>query len=377
MYALRSALIVSIFCALCACDSYETVDDLLQQPETLTLNPHQRTPLGAELVLITKEPTQLSITVRGEIPVKHDFEGFRNRHEVPVLGLYPDRENEVEVRLQLENGTAFSKVLSLQTEPLPSVFPEVEIVKLERDRMEEGFHLVDMLIANNGKFLSYYLLFDDNGEIRWFLDMSERGQITYSGDKNKNGNWLYLDWIDVFELDNLGKQVRRERLWNFAGNHYIEDVGGGKWLFGGSRKDAAIRNPKGQTVVTRFDHIVEWDYLNNRAANHWDLAENLDVDRGIYEADYTLDFEADWFHLNSILKTPDGDFLASGRNQGILKIDGQNKLQWILSPDYNWGLTGRTGEGFDPREYVLKALDAERRAPTPNRPARASRHRGF
>ena len=349
-------LIALLFISSCQ-SSYKDFDDLLVGADRLVKNPYGRVPLGAELSLRTKEPSRLSIRVKGDIPVEHTFSDFKELHQVPVLGLYPSRKNEVEVRLELESGDTFTKVYEVQTETLPSTFPEIEIVKRDKVLMEEGMHLFDMLIANNGKFLSYFILFDDNGEIRWYMNMSERGQITYSGDKNDKGSWLYLDWINVFEINDLGKEIRASQLYNFAGNHHIEDAGDGKWLFGGSRKDANFTNIRGQKLTTRFDHVVEWDYVNNKPSKSWDLAEHLDVDRMIYNPDYSMNFEEDWFHLNSIAKANNGDLIASGRNQGALKVSDDNELIWILSPKYKWGRAGRDNKGIDPSQYVLKAID--------------------
>ena len=225
--------------------------------------------------------------------------------------------------------------------------------------MEPGFHLVEMLVANNGLFHSYTIMFDDNEQVRWYMDMSSAGKICYSPLRLRNGNWLYLSWIDIYELDELGKVINKDQMWGNAGDHDIIELENGNLLMGGSKKDAMVVRD-GQPVVTRYDHIVEWDRNPpTKTARDWDLGAVLDIDRSVFPADYSLDNKADWFHINSISFDPKANSLwASGRNQGVVKLNQQGKLQWILSPHKDWGSAGRSGRGTDTRPFLLTAVDA-------------------
>ena len=51
--------------------------------------------------------------------------------------------------------------------------------------------------------------------------------------------------------------------------------------------------------------------------------------------------------------------MASGRNQGVVKVDPDNNLKWILAPHKGWGKSGRTGEGFNTSDYLLTAVNSE------------------
>lgn len=337
-----------------------SVDELVQGTVDVKVNPYGKVPLGALLSFTTKEACKAEIEVLGETPFQQAFSNLTKYHELPLIGLYPGKKNTVRLTLSTESGQSFSKELEIETAPLPETFPEIEVTQLDRANMEPGFHLFDMLIANNGKFLSYTILFDDQGVIRWFMDMSSNGQITYSAHQLKNKNWLYLNWIDLQELSVLGKEVRRDQMWGHAGNHELIELADGTLLVGGSKKDAAIiRN--GQVVPSRFDHVVIWDRKGKgQAVKDWDLAEYLDVDRMVYPPDYSLDFASDWFHLNSIdLDPKDNSVLVSGRNQGVLKANADKQLEWILAPHRNWGLAGRQGKGLNTADYLLVAVDAE------------------
>ncbi len=202
-------------------------------------------------------------------------------------------------------------------------------------------------------------MFDDQGVIRWFMDLSENGQITYTPYRLKNGNWLYLNWIDILEVDDLGRTVKQEQMWGNAGNHELLEMPDGMLLMTGSKKDSyVVRN--GQQIPTRFDHVVLWDRANNRTAKDWDMRAVLDVNRAIFPADYGMDPSTDWFHVNSVALDPnDNTLLVSGRNQGVVKINQDNSLRWILAPHVGWGKAGFDGTGLNTADYLLTAVDAD------------------
>lgn len=356
----QALCLLLIFVILQSCDSGpKSFEDLINGQVSSQVNPYKRVPLGGKFDFQTTQPVKVKVEVKGKNPIKKSYSSFSTRHSIPVLGLYAGTSNEVVLELTTQEDQTFSKSFTLGTDPLPDFFPSIAIDQIDRSKMEPGMHLIEMLIANNGKFQSFTIIFDDAGDIRWFMDMSSTGQITYSALRNSFGNWLYLDWIDVYELNDLGREIKKEQLYNFAGNHYLKELPNGNLVMGGSRKDAAVRRADGRQVVTRFDHVVEWNRRENRPQKHWDLAEVLDIDRAVFQEDYSLDFAADWFHLNSIATTDDGSVIASGRNQGIVKVDSENNPQWILAPHVAWGKSGRSGNGPETKEYLLTALDKD------------------
>lgn len=340
----------------------QPLENILTGTIKTQLNPYERVPLGAQLSFVTKKDCRVDIEVLGDIPVKRSFPSFSKFHEVPVIGLYPGADNTLKVTLTTENNRIYSGELQINTDPLPAVLPTMEVTKIDRNFMEPGFHLVDMLIANNGRFLTYTLIFDDNGVIRWFMDMSDIGQIVYTTHRLKNGNWLYLNWQDLLEIDDLGQIVKKEQVQGYGGNHEIIELQNGRLLIGASRRDSKIIR-EGKEVATRFDHVILWDRNQNRTLGEWNLRDVLDVDRTVYPPDYSLDFASDWFHINSIAQSPeDNSLVISGRNQGVLKVDENNNLQWILAPHRSWGKAGFDGSGFETSDYLLTAIDANGKA---------------
>jgi arylsulfate sulfotransferase len=146
-------------------------------------------------------------------------------------------------------------------------------------------------------------------------------------------------------------------MWGNAGNHEVMELPNGRLLMGGSKKDATvIRN--GRQVATRHDHVVLWDRKLNRTVKEWDMRQVMDIDRMFIPADYNMDFAADWFHINSIAQSPkDKSILISGRNQGVVKVDQDNQLKWIMAPHQNWGKAGFDGKGLETSKYLLTAID--------------------
>lgn len=344
---------------LTACGGPGSLDDVLTGKLVTKVNPSGRVPLGALLTFGTTEPTTVEITVPGETPVVHTVDEAATLHEIPVTGLYPGIDNEVVVKLTGKSGKEYTGTTALTTEDLPAIFPTIDVTTLDRSAMEPGLHLIDLLIGSQGKFLPYTVMFDDQGVIRWFMDLSENGQITYTPHRIKNGNWLYLNWVDLLEVDDLGRTVKQEQLWDVAGNHEVLEMPNGRLLMGGSAKDSyVLRN--GEKVATRYDHAVLWDRENNRPVKTWDMRQVLDVSRAVFPADYGMDPATDWFHVNSITVDPtDNNILVSGRNQGVVKVDQDNKLQWILGPHVGWKTTGFDQQGMEASPYLLTAVDAE------------------
>ena len=251
-------LIVLVLCLSSCKNKVQNIENILVGTIKTELNPFGKVPLGARLSFTTKKKCSVDIYIDGEIPVSKSFTNFGFDHNVPVIGLYSDTINTIKLTLTEEDGTIYKDELSITTAPLPDFFPSIDIVEKKKDKMEPGFHLVEQLIANNGKFLTYTIMFDDNGEIRWYMDLSSTGQITYSSYRLKNGNWLYLSWIDIFEVTDLGELVRNEKMWGYAGDHEVMELENGNLLMGGTKKDAKIVREKG-VFDSRFDFVVEWD----------------------------------------------------------------------------------------------------------------------
>lgn len=324
----------------------------------IKLNPYNVAPLGAQLTFKAKEACKVKIEVAGKIPVENFFPALATDHRIPVLGLYPDTMNTVVITLTTQSGTQYTGELYIATNPLPDFLPDIQITALKRDKMEPGLHLAEVLIANSGEFDSFPVMFDDNGEVRWFLDLSGVKPFPFTPHRLKNGNWLFVSWVEMYELSSLGQLIQHHRLTDFSADHDVIALDNGHLIMGASKKDTKIIR-EGAAVESRYDYVIEVD-KNRQVVREWDLREVLDVDRTVFRKDFSLDFSADWFHINSIVQDPeDKGLVISGRNQGVLKVSPDNELRWILAPHRAWGKAGFDGQGLNTQDYLLQAIGAD------------------
>ena len=152
-----SFLLLVLVLGLSSCKKkVQNIENILVGTIKTELNPFGKVPLGARLSFTTKKKCSVDIYIEGEIPVSRTFANFGYDHNIPVIGLYSDTINSIRLTLTEEDGTIYKDELSITTAPLPDFFPSIDIVEKKKDRMEPGFHMVEQLIANNGKFFNLY-----------------------------------------------------------------------------------------------------------------------------------------------------------------------------------------------------------------------------
>ena len=184
-----------------------------------TLNPNKISPLTATLNIKTDKPCSVHVKVFGEIPVEQSTEDHKTDTTISVLGLYPNKLNKVEVTLDFDGGQQVD-VIEIQTKEIPEFFPSVRVNKLVKDKMEPGMHAMDIHFANFGKFRSAPIIFDDLGNIRWYLDLSFHGAMVGPFQKIKNGNILVAGRRTIYEFDMMGKQIDKTLIDNNYGIHH-------------------------------------------------------------------------------------------------------------------------------------------------------------
>lgn len=290
----------------------------------------------------TKEATTVKLHLLGADSLAHEIVVPATEHVIPVLGLYPDRENRVEVRITNAQGEYGLDTLSVVTDPVPDFLPKIDILTADRASMEPGWSLASFSLGVGGTFRSYPFMFDTDGEIRWYLDLSAFPGLVYMVERMKNGNLIFGFASSVYEYDMLGREVNR---WDFPGYVFHHDV---------------IEKPDGNLIVavnkegkgTIEDHVIEVHRTTGTIVREWDLRQVLDVDRRVPPG------YADWFHMNSVwYDERDGSIIVSGRHQGVAKVTADNKLVWILAPHAHWGRAGVDGTGLNTSEFLLTALD--------------------
>ncbi len=334
-----------------------------QQPKAqhsiqAVLNPYRIAPLTAVLNIKSVEPCTGYIQVLGKTPIEHSFEIKTDSVTVPVLGLYPNTENSVVVTLKYATKEVIDTV-KIKTNHIPIGFPEIEINKIDRSKMEPGLHGCDIHYANNGKFNSIPMIFDDQGKVRWYLDLSYNGTMVSPFQRLKDGNLLMVDRFTIYEFNMLGQILSQTKIDNNYGMHHdVVELPNGDLLICIGARDAYIKLD-GETILSDSDFIMHYDIKSKRIAKKWDLAKHLDVTRN----DVNFLRKGDWLHMNGLaFDAKDSTIVVSGKNQGLIKISWNDELKWIMAPKKNWGKSGRNNDGISTKPFLLTAINPEGKA---------------
>ncbi|MDC8003412.1 aryl-sulfate sulfotransferase [Aureisphaera galaxeae] len=330
-------------------------DSKLEYSLEAKLNPNGISPLTAVIKVVSDKECSATIKVLGESPMEQSFETLAKNLDIPVVGLYANRTNEVVVTLKYEGGMV-TDTLKIDTEKLPDYFPRIEINKIDRSNMEAGMHLCDIHYAKNGTYDSRPFIFDDQGEVRWYLDLSFFGDIIWPIQRLNDGVLLVGGTNEIHEYDMLGKTLKKSAIdKKYRIHHDIIELPDGKLLIP-VRKDGALIQVNGKLIPSFNDFIILYNRDTNKVEKEWDLAKHLDVSRQLINKMTS----SDWLHMNGIAyDSSDNSIIVSGKNQGLIKISWEDELQWIMAPKKGWGVSGRNEDGFDTNPYLLTAVNSE------------------
>ncbi len=325
-------------------DEEVDIEELLKDPINIQLNPYELTPLSAVLTVNTESAAHIEATVLGDYPSITETENPGTAHQIDIHGLYPDHNNAIKIKVTEENGRYGLDTIFIQTDSLPSTFPDIEIVAIDESRMEPGWNLIELSIGGQGFFRFNPVIFDPSGQIRWYMNLDFIEGWIGPFERLDNGNWLWSHNNRTYEYNMLGQEVRNWELWPYSQHHDQVEKPDGNLIISVSKWEE----------TTALDHIIEIDRQDGSTVREWDLREVLDVDR--------FDFvwnSFDWAHVNSVWYDTNTDGLVvSARHQGIVKVDIDNNLEWIIAPHQGWNLASIDGDGIDTRDYLLTAIDA-------------------
>jgi len=319
------------------------------------LNPNKISPLTAQFRVTVEKPSHATFTVLGTSPITQSFDLDTSMKEVPIVGLYPNTLNKVLVTFDYDGGQKVDTI-NVQTGALPRQFPRIEINKLDRSAMESGLHGCDIHFANHGKFQSIPIIFDDQGQVRWYLDLSFHGSMVSPFQRLKDGTLLMVGRHTIYEFDMLGKLLKQSEIsTNYGMHHDVLELPDGSLLICVGKRNEFM-NLNGVQTQSDSDFMIHYDRKNSKVSKEWDLAKHLDVSRD------ALSFfrEGDWLHMNALaFDEKDSTIIVSARNQGLIKVSWADELKWIMAPKKGWGRSGRQDDGFDTRAFLLTAVNAE------------------
>ena len=319
---------------------------------TVKLNPNLTAPLTATISLETTNNCKVYIRVVGkhgtDSDVSFDFTDVSTSHLIPVLGLYADYENTVELTLKDEAGKVLEmKSYKIKTFSLSAGLPAISIVTTNTAQMQEGMTLVSYFGYSENAIPQTPLIFDAYGDIRWYTDFSKStalANLFYDDgmERLQNGNLYFGDGSTnkIYEMDFLGNIVNT---WDFPGygfHHNVQEKPNGNFLVTVSK----------QGSPTVEDHIIEIDRNTKQIISHWDLTQSLQYSRQILN-----DNTVDWIHVNAVqYDESDNTIIISGRTQGLVKLDQDNNVVWISGCHKGWGIAGN---GVDLNNFLLQPLD--------------------
>lgn len=325
-----------------------------------TLNPAGVNPLCAKLNVETNIAGKIKIEIMGQdgehSDVSHIFPTSDTTHSVPVLGLYADYENIVQViLLDDENKELTKDTLKIVTTSLPEDLPTATVEVRKTDKMTPGFTLVGNH-ANHIPHMPY--MFDAFGKIRWVLDYREHPRLNnlyfaVGIERLQNGNFYFCNSIvdTIYEIDVYGEILHSWGLGGYEFHHNVQEKPDGNFLITVDNTDSYHQNGN----LTKEDFILEIDRQTGDILTIWDLKESLDEWRTTL-SNVLGNSPMDWVHANAaIYDKSDGSVIISCQKQGLVKLDYDNNVQWILAPHLGWN-TNRQGDNLN--DFLLTPLDA-------------------
>jgi arylsulfate sulfotransferase len=294
----------------------------------INLNPFNITPLSSLITIETPIGGKFTTKVLGhdgtesDIVIKSDYYG--TNHSLRVFGLYAGCINEVELTFTNKYGVVrTSTTVTIETDELPSGFPEFDIVKAYAHYEKNTLILVNHRVAN------IPFMVDPYGKVRWYSQGFTETR-KYALQRFKNGNIGFGKGGDgqgsIFEYTMMGEFIKEYSFYpEFENAHHdVYEMSNGNFL-------VAVNKVGIETIE---DHIIEMDRNSGTINNIWDLREILPMER------YTLrkiGDGSDWFHVNAVIHDErDNTIIVSGQAQGLAKITWSNELRWILAPHEGW-----------------------------------------
>ncbi|MCS3557212.1 MULTISPECIES: aryl-sulfate sulfotransferase [unclassified Sphingobacterium] len=317
--------------------------------EKIKLNPSGYNPLAALVDVWLPTYGRIKVTVKGKNSsigtITHLCQENAIRQSVPILGLYPDHDNLVDLTYtDMEGKERGSTQIHIRTAAISLTdFPKWKKVKALPEKMEPGMNLINYPGMSEADVSLPYML-DSEGELRWLLLLKSSPDLqklsTSIGLKRtKKGTFIAGDQAQarVVEIDmfgNLKRQWDLQKL-GYGFHHEITESNNGNFLITVTKTGARLRN--GEPRVN--DHIIELNPESGTLVTEWDLAHQLDTSRYIKPDGITPPLFSqtpnNWAHNNAIGEIGN-DLLATLRYQGIVSFNHSGSLRWIISPHKLW-----------------------------------------
>lgn len=284
-------------------------------------NPYQISPLAAVVLFRTEEETAVTLTVKGKGvygDISHTFPASKT-HILPVLGLYNDYENQVEIYpYRAEPATVYIKT--------PDLFAGREVCYSMETTPQ---YLMDQIIFLSPAEEDLSVGFDYAGDARWYLNIP----CVFDMKRASNGHILIgtnrlihmpYHMSGVYEMDLVGKIYKEYRLPGGYHHDHIEMPDGNLLI--------QTNDLQGETTE---DVLVLVDRETGAILKTWDFNDFLVHGMGKSGGWRPVD----WFHNNAVWYDENTDTLTlSGRHMdAIVNIDYETgNLNWIIGDPDTW-----------------------------------------
>lgn len=334
------------------------------KPEKIKLDPTGFAPLTLRLNYFFKIEGKLEMRIKSkdkELPdISHVFDHYGYSHQIDVHGLYPDYLNTVYITLTDKNGTErLVDTLEIQTHDISKITNNIstELVKADISKMEPGLILVN---SSNQSILPHYsYMIDAMGNVRWIIATNnhpELMKLTNTGNgfrRSKTGNFIAGSRENsmIYEINMVGEVVKK---WDIGAlgigfHHDLIEMPNGNILLASTKFNDTKANGEPATL----DYFIELNRETGQIVTEWDLKKSMDENRELIKV--PGQGKSNWAHGNAVYYIEKEDaIIVSLRYQGVVKLDRQNRVKWILAPHTGFSSNGR-GESLKP--FLLNPLD--------------------
>lgn len=308
-------------------EEFEAGNYTLSSP-LVKYNAYLVNPLSAVVLFNTEEEVAVTVTVLGKTPQANIYHTFpkAKKHILPIVGLYSDYENKVEIR-------AYRGDTSTVTIKTPDVYNGVNPIHYMETTPE---YLQDNIIIVSPAGEDLASGFDYAGDPRWHMNIA----CVFDIKRLKNGNLImgshrlvrlpyYMSGL--YEISPCGKIYKEYRI---PGAYHHDE----------------FEMPDGNLLVltedltsdTVEDMCILLDRKTGEIIKTWDYKKCLEP--GLGKSGSWSDH--DWFHNNAVWYDENTSSLTfSGRHMdSMINIDFETgSLNWIISDPTGW-----------PKEWVDK-----------------------
>lgn len=301
---------------------FEAGNFTMEEP-LIKYNLYELNALSAVMCFETEEPTAICVRVKGKTPEADIYHAFPKckKHIIPIVGLYPEYENKVEVYPWQKYD---SKVVhTIKTPKVGQVEDPVVYMKTTPEYMQDNLIFLNPALADLG------LAVDAFGDVR--LQYTE--PVVWDTKRIKNGNIIIgserlVDMpyfvTGIYELAPVGKVYKEYRV--PRGYHHDAIV-----LPNGDICALACNTPNG-TVEDQCVILDKDTGFCKRKINFIDFVKPGSNKSGSWS-------DEDWFHCNAVWYDENSNSLTfSGRhNNAMINIDfDTEELNWIIGDPEGW-----------------------------------------